>query len=878
MRRVLCLALLSLGCRQDPATSPSAGDSGAVDPRCPSDGQALARLVDADDEVPGEAAVALPGDLMLANDVAAFVITAPNQGSTYYHYGGIVADAVAMDGCAYAGEDKLDEVGLVLVDIDLGNVAQSTLRAFRGDTAEIVNDGRDGEAAVVRVTGTDDVYWLVEYTLINAAVSSGGKGLSEPFGLEWVLEYTLRPGSSVLELELILKNTGDKDLDLASAALISVGGTMDTYVYAPTDLELAGFGFDLGMPWFLATDGEDALAYTVEEGNLAYMGVSGVQVAVDVNQALSDPLSMRPGQTDRRTMFLSVGGGAGTSATEPLAALNPEPVPDQRYVLGWVAGTVRDDAGEPVAEADIAIQARAPGADWGTLDRGRSDSSGAFVLPLPDFESPWDWRLVASASGRHDSEAVEVNVGEEGVSLVLSQPGALRTNIVDGDGEASPARLALDPVDGGARVDLWVVGSEVSAVPPGTYEYTATRGYEYSVTTGTIDVPEDGEASLDLVMVHLVDTTGWVSIDTHVHSSDSPDSRVAPVDVLEHAAAHGLDIVLHTEHEHIVDRSSLPADTGLQPWVSSILGEEVTAVMPEHLTMFPAEPDGSPRGGIVEWYARDIDEIFGLMRERSGGGVNIMNHPSYLDTIGWDRLLAEPTLDDPTLLGLTPGAAIWSWNLDGIEVMNGHGNPFLSGNRRWDNWQSMLNAGHPVVAVGCSDSHDGDQVGFPRTYLPASSDAPSEVGDEEVVAAFQGGNVFASAGAFARVSLDGAELGELVQDTDGEVVLDVHIEAIPEIDVTFVSIFVNCDEVLTVPATDPGGVVKLSESLDLSLTEDSHITLAAFGEERLPAGLPSFNPSRVPRVLTSPIYVDVDGNGMFDPPGGRECAVFLEAP
>ena len=117
-----------------------------------------------------------------------------------------------------------------------------------------------------------------------------------------------------------------------------------------------------------------------------------------------------------------------------------------------------------------------------------------------------------------------------------------------------------------------------------------------------------------------------------------------------------------------------------------------------------------------------------------------------------------------------------------------------------------------------------------------------------------------------------------MEDTDGEVVLDVHIEAIPEIDVTFVSIFVNCDEVLTVPATDPGGVVKLSESLDLSLTEDSHITLAAFGEERLPAGLPNFNPSRVPRVLTSPIYVDVDGNGVFDPPGGRECAVFLEAP
>ena len=377
-------------------------------------------------------------------------------------------------------------------------------------------------------------------------------------------------------------------------------------------------------------------------------------------------------------------------------------------------------------------------------------------------------------------------------------------------------------------------------------------------------------------MERVVDTTGFVSVDTHVHSSDSPDSRVLPEDVLKKAAAHGLDIVVHTEHEHIVDRSALAAELGIAHLTRGIVGEEVTASLPEHLTMFPAAPVG-PRGGPIEWYGRDIDEIFGMMRERSGGGVNLLNHPSYLDRIGWDPIVGEPTVTDPTLFGLGPEGALWSWNLDGIEVMNGHSSPF--GNRRWRNWQSMLNAGHPMVAIGCSDSHGGSDIGFPRTYVPALSDVPGEVSDAEVVEAIRAGRAQASSGAFARVmGPDDGSIGDLVAPTDGSVGLEVHIEALPEIDVDWVSVFVNCDEVLAVPASDPDGIVKISERIEVPVDGDAAITLAAFGSERYPAGLPSFNPARVPRVLTSPVYVDGDGDGAFSAPGGRDCAVFLTSP
>ena len=52
---------------------------------------------------------------------------------------------------------------------------------------------------------------------------------------------------------------------------------------------------------------------------------------------------------------------------------------------------------------------------------------------------------------------------------------------------------------------------------------------------------------------------------------------------------------------------------------------------------------------------------------------------------------------------------------------------------------------------------------------------------------------------------------------------------------------------------------------------DTQLTVAAFGVGTLPDGMPQFSAAGVPRVLTNPIYLDVDGNGRFDAPGGRIC-------
>jgi len=777
-----------------------------------------------------------------------------------------------MEGCE-PGEDKLDDVGIVLAEIDLGAVAQSTVRGFRADTVEVLQDGSDGQAAVVRATGTDDVHWLVEYTLIGEAMNDGGRPLSSPFGTEIVVDYVLEPDSPVLRIEVTVTNTGEEPFSLVEAALISLGPTLEQTSYASDALTIAGFDFAGGLPWVMATDGLGAYAWGIGDATLATMSIAGINIIADLAQ-LSDGLNLLPGQQRTLTRYLSVGAAGGSSATEPLLEANPVPLLGQPAEIGVVTGKVVDQAGRPV-QTRVVTQALAPGASWDDFDDVLTAQDGSFRVVVPTFDDAWQYRLVTRDSGRDPSPSVDVQPGQAGVELVVPPRGTLTFEIVDDAGVPSPGRIHLER-DDGARRDFWVAGTGAVNLPPGQWSWVVTRGYEYASVVGSVDMPEDGVAEIAPVMVHMVDTVGWMSVDTHVHTSDSPDSDITQATQLRHAAAHGLEIVIHTEHEAIVDRSIVPAEAGVADWVNNVIGEEVTSVTIEHMTMFPAVPDGSIRGGPVFWYGLDIAALFGNMRERSEGGVNLINHPGYLDRIGWDRLTASPTLTDPTLLGLPADAPLWSWDLDGMEVMNGHGSPFQDGNRRFDNWMSMVNAGHRVVGVGCSDDHHGREVGFPRTYYRSATDDPGALDTQEMTAAFHAGQLQASAGGFARVEIDGAGPGDLVTDVDGLVDLDVHLEALPEIDMTHFVVFVNCDQVDSVRVTDPAGVEKYSGLVPLNLVGDSQVVIAAFGSEPLALGMPQYDATRVPRVLTSPIYVDGDGDGLYSAPGGRECVYDLD--
>lgn len=863
--RTLAPLVLLLACHKDDTDTSIVTGDGLFAEGCPTAGAAFARAIGVDATLPGAVAVGGRGDFLLANDHAAFVITHPDANSTYWYYGGAIADAVALEDCAPATDDGLDEIGLVLTALQVTSPNESIVRGFRADRVEVLADGADGGPAIVRATGTDDQHWLADDELIRSLVDDGGgRPASAPWGLELVVDYVLLPDSPVVRIDWSLANPGTDEVRLATAALVSFAPEYDIRAYATSSVDLGFFAIDTGIPYLTATGGHGAYAYGVDHGNLGHTHLAGIDISIDLDQVLSEPIELPPGASDQCTTWFAVDGG--DSAAAALLARAPDVLPEATASAASVAGHVTDASGDAIVGVAVELQADS-GEGFGALDVAYTDDLGAFTVTVPRMSpTPWAFRAIARKAGRDDSEPVVVEPDGD-LALEIGRAGTVSLAITDDLGPV-PARVVLRR-DDGRRVDLWTVGTSDEPVPPGAYTWTATRGFEYEPVTGAVVVPPGGAASLTATLARLVDTAGFVSLDTHVHSAHSPDSRMLPTLQMVHAAAHGVDVVVHTEHEVIADQSDDIALAGLTGRIAQLSGQEVTATIPEHMTMFPAPADGTPRGGPVRWYGMDLPSLFAAMHDRSGGGINIFNHPGYMDLVGWDVVTATPTLTDPARLGLAADADLWSWDFEGMEVMNGFRSPFRDGNHRFELWQSLLNAGHRVTATGCSDDHGGDETGFPRVYVQSDSGL-ANLDEAGIVDAFRGGRAVVSAGAFARVTLDGHGPGALVQ-ASGNALLRVRLEAPAAIDVTRFIVFANCDEVADLPATDPHGVVKFDGDVALTITGDTHVTVAAFGEDALPDGLPQFNATGVPRVLTNPIFVDANGNGVFDAPGGRIC-------
>lgn len=846
---------------------------------CPVAGRASARLLTGgDDRLTGPAALGDAGDALLANDRAAFVIQAPDALRTYWYYGGGLIDAAAVADCAQASPEKFGEVALLVARLDLQDFPQSVLRGFRGERMEIVADGRDGQPARVRVHGHDDRFWLVEFELIRRVVQGGGlKTPSGPFGLDVYVDYVLPPDASVLQIETHLVNPTAEVRPYQTATALFLADETENYAMTRTDLSLGGLNLGLQMPWLVAESREGSYALALESAQQGTTNISGTDVLVDLTQAAAGALKPAAGGGEAmRRMFVSVGAGAADTAVGPLAEVLGFP---RRSVVSRLVA-----AGSNSPQAGVLVRAEAetaPGV-WKPFDSTLTNLDGEARFELWDAGASLPMRLRAVSAGENAPLSVPADdLPADGrlPDLVVSAPGRLEVAAVDADGAPLPAHVTLERPDA-PRLDFWTLPGVVEA-PAGTYDFAVTRGFEHAPFRGTVTLRAGETTHLDAPLPRVVDTRGFLSLDTHVHAAPSPDSRVSLVDRALNAAGVGLEVMISTDHEFVADwRPGIEA-AGVGAFVRTFPGEEVTATTPEHTTMYPVplQPDAR-RGGFVLWYDMGLGEIFAAERDR-GAGIRGLNHPrggcNWLCLIDWDRIAGAPHESDPTRFGLPAEASLWSWDFEQVEYMNGQTPVFANAARPdetglFEDWMSFLNHGHRITAMGVTDEHGQDSLGSPRTYFESPTDDPAAVDEAALVAAIREGRAQVSTGAFARVAIGDAGPGDTVTLPAGAGTLQVHLEALPEVDVTRFKVFANCDEVAEVAATAPDEVVKFDGEVPLALPADAHIVVAALGEARFGLGLPDFDPTGIPRVTTNAIYVDADGDGLFTPPGGKACA------
>jgi hypothetical protein len=443
------------------------------------------------------------------------------------------------------------------------------------------------------------------------------------------------------------------------------------------------------------------------------------------------------------------------------------------------------------------------------------------------------------------------------------------------------------------------------AVPPGSYRLTATRGLDHDIATLEVDAAGPGaEVPVPpFSLQRVVALRGIVSADLHVHAQASDDSGTTNESRLRSFVAEGLDVIVTTDHDHLGFFEPALDALGLRGRIRVIQGVEISSSAPSpaapftigHHNAWPISYDplahrqGAPPSqnvGVADLYASLRDgyaaDVIQLNhpRDKEGGSVDPGAFFSHLGTAG---VSYEPTRSieaEPNARLLERGAdgSTRPVDFDAIELMNGRSFEEYRLVRR--DWYSLLRQGLLRTGTANSDTHGPDQpAGYPRNFVYLDlAESDWDVGRWNE--AIRQGRSFGTNGPLiAAFTANGGRMGDLVAAPGGRVMVELGVAAAPWVPVDEVRLLVNGEVTRRYrePELAPEEVVRVRERFEMVLDADAFVTLEAgvpldtdqrlWAEERGGVYSRVIAPGFVPTAFANPIFLDVDGNGRFDPPG-----------
>jgi hypothetical protein len=150
---------------------------------------------------------------------------------------------------------------------------------------------------------------------------------------------------------------------------------------------------------------------------------------------------------------------------------------------------------------------------------------------------------------------------------------------------------------------------------PGSYIVFASRGLEYTIDAVPVTITAGVTSNASLGIERVVDTSGFVSMDFHIHSAKSFDSSVPITDRIVSFLAAGVDVMVSTDHDYITDYSPIITSLGAGDEIASIVGNEMTGGIPVPADPTqPSFPDPAFPEGIGHWNAWPLSVIEGNRR------------------------------------------------------------------------------------------------------------------------------------------------------------------------------------------------------------------------------------------------------------------------
>ena len=487
------------------------------------------------------------------------------------------------------------------------------------------------------------------------------------------------------------------------------------------------------------------------------------------------------------------------------------------------------------------------------------------------------FRLRAAAPGHApgtwtDADAASAPEYARVVSKLTIPPGGrLHWRVAARDGSAIPARLVLrgvpptpdpdwgdEPLDGAALEAAVSLGEGELPVPAGRYRAIVSRGFEYTTSEQTIAIDEGRTTVLDATLERVVDTRGWISADLHVHAVPSPDAPTLLEDRVRSLVASGIEVAAATDHNAITDYGPTIRALGVQRWLASIVGDEVTTRGVElgHFNVLPLAAGGVP----IPYERTTPRDIFAAARAAAPldrDKIVQVNHPR-MGAIGYFELIH---LDPTDFDGWRRRAPLFDAGFDALEVFNGDDYATLERVEAClRDWYALLDAGLRVTATGNSDSHKltYHEAGVPRNFVRVGNDAPEAFDERAFVDAVRHGRVVVSSGPFVRITAGGAEVGQEMAGSAGTaagVDVRVQVDAPPWVDVSTVELVRRGDVVTTWHPDARQGTpeaVHFDATARIALRSGDWIIAVARGTKPMPF---LHRPGALPFGFTNPIYV-----------------------
>ena len=704
----------------------------------------------------------------------------------------------------------------------------------------------------MRASGTDGGIPLIDSILST-----------KHLGLEVVVDYVLESGASHLEIVTTVKNTTDKELVVPGGDLVLFGDSLRVFSHRCGQNLEATLGTD-GIEWFAA--GGEGVSYGLTAVPPTKMTVPLTRE--EILPVLYGEPTLEPGEEFSFHRYFIIGNGTIDSIAAYAWALRGFKKPAECRV-------VLDGFGEWGDRDTMAVEAlrtdeEAP--ELAHISMTTPDEDGVALLRLPP--GTYDIRISRPGTQNHTIEDVDVQLAEPTeLAHTLAQPGRVHAKVTGPSGLPMNAKLSLQPghdagwAAGIQQIILVRDGQVMESVLPGEYTATVSKGFEYDVHRANITISAGETETVEADLERVIDTTGWLSLDTHDHCELSIDSNLLVEDRVYAAAAEGVEVFVLTDHDHFGTIQPLIEELGLAEQLHCIQGNEVSPLYGHQVGAgcLPLEYDSY---FTMDWTLQAEDgsflrlktpsEVWAEMRDVHGCQLVAVAHPYCSQALFEFHDLDENT--DPASLDAD---TIDVTLLDAVELINSHDEWDEIYTQNLPGWANLLNRGYLLPIIGGADSHGISQtIGHPRNLVLSSTDTPGAVVEEDLLKAVREFRSQVYGGPFIKFTINGKGLGETALPADGQLTAQIDIYAPEWMELGYVRLFAN-GELLSEFAPSGSEVHRLSETADMEVPDTDTWYVVAAGSETFRMGPVAHN--RPPISLTNPVWVDVGGDG-FAPP------------